>query len=140
MRRLLVLVIAVVGLYVAFGQDRSPSADDSPAPAVAPDSLGRAADQTVRTGAGSVIRILSDDNDGSRHQRFIIRLASGQSVLIAHNIDLAPRVAPLAPGDTIEFKGEYLWSEKGGTLHWTHLDPAGRHEAGWLKHAGHTFQ
>ena len=41
---------------------------------------------------GAVIRLLADDNDGSRHQRFIIRLASGQTLLIAHNIDLSSRV------------------------------------------------
>ncbi|QOY51204.1 DUF3465 domain-containing protein [Candidatus Sulfurimonas baltica] len=41
--------------------------------------------------SGDVIRVLSDDNTGSRHQRFIIRLSSGQTLLIAHNIDLAPK-------------------------------------------------
>src|SRR4030095_5405622 len=50
-------------------------------------------------GRGTVTRILSDDTDGSRHQRFIISLGSGQTLLIAHNIDLAPRVDPLAVGD-----------------------------------------
>jgi hypothetical protein len=40
--------------------------------------------------SGIVSRVLPDDNDGSRHQRFIVRMPSGQTVLIAHNIDLAP--------------------------------------------------
>lgn len=92
------------------------------------------------TGNGQVSKILPDDNHGSRHQRFILRLSSGQTILVAHNIDLAPRVAPLDLRDTVEFKGEYVWSKKGGTLHWTHHDPAGRHAAGWLKRAGQTFQ
>ena len=43
-------------------------------------------------GGGVVVRLLSDDNKGSRHQRILIRLGSGQTILIAHNIDLAPRV------------------------------------------------
>ncbi len=140
MRKMLAFVLVVVGLYVAFGPSRSPGVDASPTSALVADSLGRAADQSVVTGTGAVVKILSDDNDGSRHQRFIVRLPSGQTVLIAHNIDLAPRVAPLASGDTIEYKGEYVWSEKGGTLHWTHKDPAGRHEDGWVRHAGQTFQ
>lgn len=43
-------------------------------------------------GEGVVDRALSDDNDGSRHQRFILRLASGQTLLIAHNIDISLRI------------------------------------------------
>jgi hypothetical protein len=91
-------------------------------------------------GEGIVTRILDDDLDGSRHQRFIIRLASGQTLLIVHNIDIAPRVVNLAEGDKVRFYGEYMWNEKGGMVHWTHHDPRGRHAAGWLKHNGRTYQ
>jgi len=91
-------------------------------------------------GKGTVAKILKDDTDGSRHQRFIIRLDSGQTLLVAHNIDLAPRVNALREGDTLMFNGEYEWSAKGGVIHWTHHDPSGRHAAGWLKHDGQTFQ
>jgi hypothetical protein len=89
---------------------------------------------------GVVTRLLSDDLDGSRHQRFIVRVASGQTVLVAHNIDIAPRVAGLREADSVRFSGEYVWNEKGGTVHWTHHDPDGRHVAGWLKHRGRTYQ
>ena len=34
------------------------------------------------TGYGTVMKILPDDNEGSRHQRFIIRIESGHSVRI----------------------------------------------------------
>jgi len=91
-------------------------------------------------GSGNVVKLLSDDNDGSRHQRFILRLASGQTVLIAHNIDLANRVAALSTGDLVEFYGEYEWNEKGGVIHWTHRDPRHGHVDGWIKHNGHTYQ
>lgn len=91
-------------------------------------------------GAGTVTRILSDDNEGSRHQRFILRLGSGQTLLVAHNIDLAPRVSGIAEGDQVEFFGEYEWNEQGGVIHWTHRDPQGRHVAGWIKHEGRTYQ
>jgi hypothetical protein len=91
-------------------------------------------------GSGTVIRILSDDNNGSRHQRFILKLASGQTLLIAHNIDIAPRISSLAEGDRVDFCGEYEWNSKGGVIHWTHRDPDGRHPGGWLKHRGKTYQ
>lgn len=89
---------------------------------------------------GVVTRILTDDLDERRHQRFIVRLASGQTLLITHNIDIAPRVDRLREGDSVRFNGEYVWNEKGGVVHWTHHDPEGRHVAGWLKHKGRTYQ
>ena len=91
-------------------------------------------------GRGRVTRVLPDDTEGSPHQRFIVQLASGQTVLIAHNIDLARRVASLKAGDSVEFDGEYEWNERGGVIHWTHRDPDGRHVDGWIKHNGHTYQ
>ena len=91
-------------------------------------------------GQGIVIKILRDDLAGTRHQRFIVRLSSGQTLLIAHNIDLAPRVISLRKGDKVFFYGEYEWNSKGGTIHWTHHDPAGRHIAGWIKHNGKKYQ
>jgi hypothetical protein len=89
---------------------------------------------------GEVARVLPDDNDGSRHQRFILKLASGQTILIAHNIDLAPRVQGLSPGDQVAFFGEYEWNPQGGVVHWTHRDPSGQHVAGWLEAGGRRYQ
>jgi len=91
-------------------------------------------------GSGTVIRILKDDNKGSRHQKFILKLSFGQSILIAHNIDLAPRINSISNGDVIQFYGEYEWNNKGGVIHWTHRDPNGHHVGGWLKHNGSTYQ
>jgi hypothetical protein len=91
-------------------------------------------------GEGTVTRVLPDDVDGSRHQRFIVQLASGQTLLITHNIDLAPRIAGLKVGDSVGFNGEYVWNEKGGVIHWTHHDPQGRHVAGWVIHNGKRYQ
>jgi hypothetical protein len=91
-------------------------------------------------GEGVITRILEDDLTGSRHQRFIVRLSSGQTVLITHNIDVAPRVEGIQEGDSVSFYGVYEWNEKGGTVHWTHHDPQGKHVPGWLKHNGRTYQ
>lgn len=91
-------------------------------------------------GSGTVIRILKDDNKGSRHQKFILKLSWGQTILIAHNIDLAPRINAMSKGDKIQFYGEYEWNNKGGVVHWTHHDPKGFHLGGWLKHNGSTYQ
>lgn len=91
-------------------------------------------------GEGVVSRMLSDDNEGSRHQRFIVELASGQTVLVSHNIDLAPRIDALRQGDVVRFYGEYEWNPQGGVVHWTHLDPAGRHEHGWIEHDGRRYE
>ncbi|WP_373072879.1 DUF3465 domain-containing protein [Sulfurimonas sp.] len=90
-------------------------------------------------GSGTVIRILPDDNKGSRHQKFIVKLKSNQTLLISHNIDLSNRISNLKIGDTVEFYGEYEWNHKGGVIHWTHKDPKNRHVHGWLKHRGKTY-
>ncbi len=92
------------------------------------------------SGHGTVIRILPDDNNGSRHQRFILRLESGQTVLVTHNIDLAHRIDGLTLGSVVDFKGVYVTNDKGGVIHWTHRDPEGRHDDGWLKWNGMIYQ
>lgn len=89
--------------------------------------------------AGTVNRTLPDDSQGARHQRFIVRLASGQTLLFAHNLDLAPRV-PVARGDHIRFRGQYEWSDRGGVVHWTHRDPSGHHPDGWIEAGGHVYR
>ena len=89
---------------------------------------------------GRVKAVLADDNEGSRHQKFILGLDNGLTVLVAHNIDLAPRIKNIQKGDTVEFYGEYEYTEKGGVIHWTHHDPQNRHVGGWLKHEGEIYQ
>jgi hypothetical protein len=91
------------------------------------------------SGEGRVISILPDDEKGSRHQRFVIELDSGQTLLVAHNIDVAPRIAGLRKQDRVEFYGEYEWNPEGGVIHWTHRDPSGRHLHGWILHNGRKY-
>lgn len=87
---------------------------------------------------GRVTRLLPDDTEGARHQRFLVRIADGLTILVAYNRDLAPRI-PLQPGDSVALRGEYVWNERGGMVHWTHHDPAQRHEPGWVEYHGRRY-
>jgi hypothetical protein len=88
---------------------------------------------------GEVIKLLPADNDGKPHQRFIVRMGGGHTVLVAHNLELAPRV-PLERGDSVRVRGEYEWNAQGGVVHWTHDDPARRHPGGWIEHEGTKYE
>ena len=143
MKKLLLIGLVLAGAWFAWTENERPGTPSSPIEQAASPSRDtfpspRSGEQ-IR-GSGTVARVLSDDNDGSRHQRFILEVAGGRTLLVAHNIDLAPRVAGLKTGDTVEFYGEYEWNDKGGVIHWTHDDPNGRHVGGWLKHGGRTYQ
>ncbi len=91
-------------------------------------------------GSGIVVKVLKDDTNGLQHQKFLLKVSDDITILIAHNIDLAPRVDDLHEGDTVGFKGEYIYTPKGGTVHWTHKDPRGNHAAGWLEHNGKNYE
>ena len=136
---ILVIVVAYA-VYVQFLVPKVPTSSAQPVPAQTSVSSERWRSGQQVSGSGRVVRILSDDNDGSRHQRFILGLSSGQTLLVAHNIDLAPRISSLSTGDTVKFYGEYEANPQGGVIHWTHHDPQGRHVAGWLEHRGRRYQ
>lgn len=154
----LLLGIALLAFFLGRASEHGGAADPagrtSETPAKSPKSVGsspvgtdtlavafeRQLSDIPVQGEGRVIKTLPDDLDGSRHQRILLALSDGQSVLIAHNIDLAPRLPDIQPGDRIGFKGEYVWNAKGGVVHWTHRDPDGRHTGGWLRHSGETYQ
>jgi hypothetical protein len=143
MKRILpvLIVIAAAYLFQELGNPIGQSVPDwTPDVAVTPEAGSAYREGQQVRGSGTVVRILSDDNDGSRHQRFILRLASGRTLLIAHNIDLAPRVSGIREGDTVEFYGEFASNTRGGVIHWTHHDPQGRHPDGWLRHKGRTYK
>lgn len=114
-------------------------------------TLGPDDDETVRTVRRAkrsdaqveirarVSKLLPDDDDTPRHQRFLLGLSDGSTVLVAHNLDLAPRV-PVDKGSIIRAFGEFEWNEKGGVLHWTHKDPKRRHPDGWIEVDGRRYQ
>lgn len=151
MKKLLLIPFILFALYQSFDNQQDSTANGVQARSESVQSRGNSDAEIADvfsshdsnrqiTGKGIVVKLLPDDNNGSRHQKFIIRLASGQTLLVAHNIDLAPRVASIREGDSVNFSGEYEWNEKGGVLHWTHRDPNGSHAAGWLEHNGKKYQ
>lgn len=98
----------------------------------------RRSGQMVTTSA-RVLKLLPDDTKGSQHQRFLLADTDGKTVLVAHNIDLAPR-APVRPGMLIRLRGQFEWNDRGGVLHWTHHDPRGRHAEGWIEVEGQRYE
>lgn len=155
LKKLILIALAALLLYAGMDRNRpeqlgtavtdegvgGPSRADSPNTDHAVEKAFTAETSGLQVqGEGEVIRILSDDNDGSQHQRFIIRTASAQTLLVAHNVDLAPRIVDLKVGDKILFNGEYEWNSQGGVIHWTHRDPERRHTDGWIKHSGRQYQ
>jgi len=148
-----VLALVLLGAYV--WNNKGPSEDPRSAPhqQTASTSVARPSGASVIADAytrrladvpveaeGRVLKVLPDDNQGSRHQRFLLDTGFSHTVLVAHNIDLAPRIADLQSGDNVRFKGDYVWNAKGGVVHWTHRDPSGRHADGWLEHKGRRYQ
>ena len=135
----LIVVITIPNMQPGIGTDSDTrSAEVTQRPATTTDTNWRSGSQV--NGSGTVVRVLSDDNDGSRHQRFILEVSAGRTVLIAHNIDLAPRIRSLSQGYTVSFFGQYESNDRGGVIHWTHRDPQGRHVDGWLEHDGQRYQ
>ena len=143
--RALLLVVLLVAGYWTYERTRdAPPGSGPPVPTRTEDGRAATGGGSDRAGAdriaelfsaresgvvveasGTVDRILPDDHEGSRHQRFIVRLPDGATVLLSHNIDLAPRVEGLAIGSAVSFRGQYEWNERGGVVHWTHQDRGG---------------
>ncbi|NNF27326.1 MAG: DUF3465 domain-containing protein [Gemmatimonadetes bacterium] len=136
-KRLLIrALIALILLFAAWRGLPEPVGD----PSVGGGSLATAWEDGASgvwvEGAGTVVRVLEDDRQGSRHQRFVLSVSEGHTVLISHNIDLARRVDPIRVGDAVEFRGRYEWNSQGGVVHWTHHDPEGRLPGGWIESGG----
>lgn len=148
----LLLPFVILALIIAFPrlleQNRSaPRVAEPPAARETAAEGDRAIEEAFRlersgvwvSSSGTVEKILADDREGDRHQRFVVRLESGITLLFAHNVDLAPRV-PVREGDAIRFRGRYEWNDRGGVIHWTHDDRRGGGPGGWIEHGGRTYR
>lgn len=140
---LLVLVLVAWLLYSVERPSGNAEIPDSAVadsqPSAAAEAFSSRTSGVMMTLEGTVIRLLPDDNDGSRHQRFIIRLADEQTLLVSHNIDLAPR-APITLDAEVRLRGQYEWNDRGGVLHWTHHDPDGDRAGGWIEVDGKRYR
>lgn len=149
----LLLTFAVIFIFqLYFDQSGSDTTTNAPTPQPQvnhspainnPQLLAAFQDRVAKLqvrGQGTIIKVLKDDIEGSRHQRLLLQVNDNQTLLIAHNIDLAPRIPNPEIGGVVEFYGEYVWNNKGGVLHWTHKDPRGNHPDGWLEYQGKRYQ
>jgi Protein of unknown function (DUF3465) len=92
------------------------------------------------TADGTVVRLLADRSSSTgTHEQFIIKLSSGDlTIEVEHNISIAGRV-PANEGDHVIVHGEYVWNAQGGLIHFTHHDPQGTHERGYIVDGGTTY-
>jgi len=86
-----------------------------------------------------VKRMLPQDNSGEKHEKFILQMTNGTTILVAHNISRAPLV-PISEGDVVTVHGEYIWNRKGGVIHWTHISDTPKHPSGYIDFAGQRYQ
>lgn len=87
---------------------------------------------------GAVVRILSASGGGPGLQRFTIRLENGQVLQVNHEHGKTDTI-PLAAHDVVRVRGEYFWTETGGTIHGTAYDPSLRRQHGWVEHNGKKY-
>jgi hypothetical protein len=130
----MVVLVLLAWQHFHSGAEFEPGSSGSPGGEVEAAFTAQRSGQWVEVD-GRVSRLLADDNEGSRHQRFILELGSGHTLLVSHNIDLADRL-PLIRNDQVMLRGRYEWNDRGGVVHWTHHDPAGRLQGGWIQHGG----
>lgn len=75
------------------------------------------------------------------HEGFLMQ-ADGKRGLVLRvedNVDITGPI-PLRNGQHVIVRGEYEYYPRGGVIHWTHHDPAGRHENGYVEVAGKRYQ
>ena len=96
------------------------------------------------TASGAVARILGErEGPSGKHLGFLLHLSGsagrGLTVRVEDNLDLTGRV-PLREGEAATVRGEYIYDSRGGLIHYTHRDPRGRHEAGYVQADGRIYQ
>jgi hypothetical protein len=90
-------------------------------------------------GLAVVKKLLHDDVVAPRHQKFLLELTNGTTILVAHNTDVAPQV-PIQEGDQLVICGSFIYNAKGGLIHWTHHSTSPRHQGGYIDFNGSRYQ
>jgi len=91
---------------------------------------------------GTVTRVLGvAPGRVSPHEGFLLRLGSGCALVlrVEANTDFTGPI-PIAEGQHVAVKGEYEFYPRGGVVHWTHRDPRGRHEGGYIATGGRVYE
>jgi len=144
---LLVLLALALWLFQDAGTAQAPAPTRETAPSGVPGGGEDAIEAAFKArrskvwveSEGVVSRLLPDDRRPPRHQQFLLRLPSGRTLKVAHNVDQAPKL-PLRVGDPLRFRGRYEYDPRGGVLHWTHRDRRHRDRGGWLEHGGRIYR
>ncbi len=116
---------------------QSPSAGFGDAEAIRAQQL-----QLVKvpiTVTAPVKKMLKYDDKGLPHEKFLMVLSNGTTLLVAHDTKMAPYV-PVQPGDTVTVHGEFIWNEKGGLIHWTHHSDTPKHQGGYIDFNGKRYE
>jgi hypothetical protein len=147
------MIPIIIAVVVLVQQRRAPTHTPAPPPTAATPISASGASEIQNAfrdrrsdlwveASGVVVKLLPDDRDGEPHQKLLVRIddADDLTVLIAHNLNAAQRV-PVHEGDHLRFRGEYEWTDKGGTVHFTHAPEQQRREpGGWIDFNGDRFE
>jgi hypothetical protein len=111
------------------------STTQSPDNAAVCDAFHAGRSRVEVVAGGTVTRVLGTQAGRvSPHEGFLMRLSSGCDLVVRveANTDFTGTFE-LAPGDAVSIKGEYEYYALGGVIHWTHRDPRGRHDGGYIQ-------
>ena len=78
-----------------------------------------------------VVQVLPDEVSANQHQKWMVKLANGRTLLCVYNIDITQRV-PIQVGDTVSMGGQYIFTHAGGLIHWLHADPRAERPNGYV--------
>ena len=99
---------------------------------------GHAAEVTFTATVSSAPAFFYGKRTHAEHEEFTVRTPSGP-VDVIDNIGLAPPV-PVKAGEQVVVRGEMVHDPgRPPVVHWTHHDPSGRHQAGFIRFAGKTY-
>ncbi|MBD5633735.1 MAG: DUF3465 domain-containing protein [Candidatus Eremiobacteraeota bacterium] len=135
--------LGIASLLGALGCGLSGSPSDGPNGAVY-DAWRSGRSHTQVTASGSVVRVLGLSHGPSgAHEGFLLHLRGsagrGLTVRVEDNVDVTGPL-PLTAGADVEVRGEYIYDALGGIIHYTHLDPRGRHAAGYVRIGDKVYQ
>lgn len=85
----------------------------------------------------TVVRVLGERAGHSgEHEGFIIR-AAGRTFKVEDNVDITGPI-PLQQRDVVSLLGQLECDDF--VIHWTHHDPRGRHQSGYVKVNGKLYE